>query len=226
MRFFFFLILLNPVFCLSQSSIERTIKPFTRLDVSEGIQVEMKKGPSNLIIIQTDNIDPEDVITRNSGRTLEIKIDDSWFSSFKRKKVKISLEFEEIDKLEVSSAGSIISNAVIEGDYLEIDGSSAGQIFARVNVKNLDIDLSSSASVELAGSVSYQEVEVSSAASLNGFKLKSKETVVRANSAGTAKISVTEVLEAEANSAGSIRYTGNPDKIYTDSNSGGSIKRR
>ncbi len=156
---------------MCQSSIERTIKPFTRLDVSEGIQVEMKKGSPNIIIIQTDDIDPEDVITRNSGRTLEIKIDDSWFSSFKRKEVKISLEFEEIDNLEVSSAGSIITNSVVEGDYLEIDGSSAGQIFARVNVKNLDIALSSSASVELAGSVSYQEMKVGSTASLNGFKL-------------------------------------------------------
>ena len=48
---------------------------------------------------------------------------------------------------------------------------------------------------------------------------------MNANSAGTAKVNVTRRMEGNANSGGSIRYKGNPDKVYEDESSGGTVKR-
>ena len=57
------------------------------------------------------------------------------------------------------------------------------------------------------------------------YDLEAEEVLAKANSAGSVKVFATKLIDAKANSGGSIRYRGNPAKEYTSSNSGGSVRK-
>lgn len=67
---------------------------------------------------------------------------------------------------------------------------------------------------------------VSSAGKLDAYDLVSRKCNVSVSSAGHAKINVVEELDAEASSAGSITYTGDPKEIRIEKSSAGSVSKR
>ena len=77
----------------------------------------------------------------------------------------------------------------------------------------------------LEGKASSQRAGVSSAGEYMGYDLDCEETYVRASSAGSARVSASKKIDAKASSAGSVKYKGNPDKVYVNASSGGSAKK-
>ena len=200
----------------------RTIEPFTGLSVGESITVYLTKGSSNQARIETSGVNTDKVVLDNSGRTLHVHMKSGSWRSFN---ATVYLEFEELEELEVSSSADVIGKSTISGDELEIEVSSSGSAVIDVDVNRLDIDVSSSGKLEISGQADSQRVDANSSGKVFGFGLQSKSVRAQASSSGKIELSVSGELEAEANSAGRIRYEGAPDKLYVNSNSGGSIRK-
>jgi hypothetical protein len=128
--------------------------------------------------------------------------------------------------VEVSSAAHVQGEGVLTGDMLDLQVSSAGIAELRVDLKILDAELSSAGRAELEGSAGEVSVEASSAGTFNGYDLECRAAFLEASSAGTIKVVVLEELSAEASSAGSISYMGNPATKRINTSSGGSVRER
>jgi len=207
----------------TQEKDERDIGAFDRIKVSQAIEVELRKGNDEKVSITASGIDIDRVVTEVRGGTLRIYLDGHRFP--RRMDVKVLVTFTEIIGIYVSSAAEVYSQSVIKTDNLDIDVNSAGSIELELEANSVEIEASSAGSVELAGKVIELEVGVSSAGSIRAYDLEAEEAYIRVSSGGSVKVTVTKKIDARASSGGSVRYRGNPNKEYTSSSSGGSVRR-
>lgn len=225
----------------AQNSEERKLDRFTEVSSSQSIDVILEKGSTNRAVVST-NGDLEDVLTEISGDELKIKMRPN--KSYRNNNVKVTITYtENLTELSASSSSSIDSRDLIESSELtvkasssakikfkgearemEIHASSSADINGTVQAETLEIDASSSADIELAGTCEILDASVSSSADIEADDLTAQESKLRASSSGSIEVSVKKSIDARASSSGSIRYSGNPEKVFVDTNSGGSVR--
>ena len=203
---------------------ERSLSSFNKIRVGQAVELELIKGTTEKAVVEiSGSIDLDEVITEVRGETLKIGIDrDRIRGSID---VRVILTYKSLRGISISSAADVYARETINGDDFFVDVSSAGSGELDLNVSSLELEASSAGSIEISGKSKYLNVSVSSAGSIRAYDLDTEEADVRASSAGSVKISVSKQIDARASSGGSIRYKGNPDKEYTNSSSGGSVRR-
>ena len=217
------------IFCLMTAAVwaqdkeTRELPRFTEISVGQAIKVYVEKGDQERCVIETDGIDTKDVLTDVGSGNLRIRLD----RDRKRRNtdVVVYLTYRDINAISINSAARVYSKGPLQSDELEIEVSSAGKGELEVEVDELEIEVSSSGALEVIGNAMYQHINVSSAGKLDAYDLRCEEVSASVSSAGSARVQATKRIDAKANSAGTIRYKGNPDKAYVNANSGGSVRR-
>lgn len=207
---------------LGQNTDTRKLDDFKAINVGEAIELILIPGNKNEAKIVARNIDLDDIETRVSGSTLKIELSGNSYRSID---VEITLTYKELEELSVSSAADVQTNGAIRTEDLEVTVSSAGSASLEVETKSLDISVSSSGVLNIEGVTVMQRVGVSSAGGYKGYDLQCDETYVKATSAGYARVTANKEIDARASSAGSVKYRGNPQKVYVDASSGGSASK-
>lgn len=213
--------LLSSSYVFSQSKTTRSLADFTYVSVGEAINLVLIPGSQNRAVITASGIDLDEVLTEVSSSRLKIHLDDGRHNNIN---VDVVLTYKTLERLKVSSAAEATTKGPIKSSNLEVDVSSAGEAVLELEVGTLDLDVSSSGEAEFSGWVTSQTVEVSSAGSYDGTDLKCDEADVSASSAGSARIFVSKSVEVSASSGGSVKYSGNPDKVRESSSSGGTVR--
>jgi hypothetical protein len=207
---------------LAQRGEERSIENFDRIDVSGHFDIYLKKGEKAEVRVEAREMDLDEIITKVNGATLRIE---STRRNFRDgQKGIIYITFTSLRDIDMSGAGKIISESVIQVDDLKIELSGAGSIEVEVDVKNFDVSLSGAGNVEVVGKSQKAEINISGAGNFRGFKLISEEVEVRMSGVGKAQVYATEVLDAEASGVGSVRYRGEPTKVRVKAGLLGSVK--
>jgi len=217
------------VFCIlaltvyAQNRETRDLSSFDEISVGEAIYVNLIKGNRETAEVIAQGIDLEDVVTKVSGDHLRIYLEGN---NHRNIDVKIILTYRELEGIGISSAARVNAEEAINANSLEIDVSSAGGGEINLDAGKVEIDISSAGNLELTGKADLLEVEVSSAGDLDAYDLICREADVNVSSGGSANLTITSRLDAKASSGGNIRYKGNPQKVFVNANSGGSIKKR
>jgi hypothetical protein len=215
--------LLIPSFVLfAQKSQNREVGSFSGIKVAEGIDVYLKKGDKPAVRLEVTGTDPENVITETSGGYLKIHMASG---SYRNRTVKVYVTYVELDKISASSAANIFAEGTIKTRSLSISASSAASIDLSVEGEAVTVSASSAADVDLRGKAARLSIDVSSSGEVDAYDLEAESVTIQASSAGSAKIHVTNELNAQASSAGSVRYKGNPSRSNTNASSGGSVKK-
>ena len=204
-----------------QRTENRDLPSFTGVSVGEAIDLYLIPGSSESAKVIVDGLDLDEVLTEVRGDRLKIHLDDNNYEDID---VEVWVTYKTLNSIEVSSAASVKTEGVLKSSTLKIEASSAGDGILEIDVKELDVEVSSSADLEIRGKAEMGEVSVYSAGRFDGYELNWLEVKASASSAGTARINAITRLDAKASSAGNIRYKGNPDKVYEDESSGGSIR--
>lgn len=206
----------------AQQTEVRQVGPFKGIRSSSAIDVYLKKGTKEEVKVVVDGTAVSNVITEVSGNYLKIQMREG---NYRNRNVKVYVTYVALEKISVSSASNVFSEGTIKSTAMEINAASAGSVEVTLEAETIKVDAASAANVTLEGTAKLLTAEASSAGSIDAYNLSAEEVEVIAESAGSAKVSVTKSLEAEATSGGSIRYRGNPLKTNTDSGSGGSVKK-
>lgn len=205
----------------------RSIKSFSEISVSAGIEATLEKGSANKIEIDAEGIDLDKVITKVDGDKLIVKIESSWWKMGwnSKRKVKVNITYtEELEEISSSSGASVYSNDVINSDRLRVQASSGARLELELDNNDLSADVSSGANMELSGSTKKLDVDVSSGSSFNSYDLVSDEAKLDASSGASIKVTVNKSIIASASSGASIKYNGSPDVTDIDKSSGGSVR--
>ena len=209
-------------FASAQQTENRSVNSFKGVKVGEGIDVYLKKGDKEAVRVEVTGIKTGDVITEVSGDYLKIHMREG---NYRDKTVKVYVTYVEVNKLSASSAANIFAENPIKTKSLTLSASSAATIDIQIEVDELTASASSAADLELKGKAIKVSIEASSAGEVDAYELASEIAEAEVSSAGSAKVSVTKEIRAEASSGGVIRYKGNPERSNTNSSSGGSVKK-
>lgn len=206
----------------AQQTETRKVSGFSGVKTAEGVDVYLKRGDREEVKVEVSGTDPSNVITEVSGSYLKIHMKDGRYRSVD---AKVYVTYVALDKLSVSSAGSIFSEGPIQARSMDINAASAGSIEITLDAGDVSVSSSSAGDVELKGKVRKINIDVASAGEVDAYDLEAEEVQADAASAGSIKVHVRESLNADASSGGSIRYRGNPDRSNINSTSGGSVRK-
>lgn len=199
----------------------RDVSDFNSIEVSNGLHVYITFGNAQSLEIEADENLHDVIRTEVTGGVLKVYSEMNIRNS-KAKNIRVTVP--ELEEIEASAAASVRCENTLKTNMLSISVSSAADVKVEVKAKEIEMDASSSGSIDIRGEADDLDVNVSSAGSIDAYDLTVKNCRVSASSAGSSKLRVTEELSAEASSAGSIHYKGEPRIVKLDSSSGGSIK--
>ena len=207
---------------VSQQTETRDVGSFSGVKAAEGIDVFLKKGDKEEVKVEVTGTEASNVITEVSGSYLKIHRKEGRYRNFD---AKVYVTYVKLNNLSASSAGSIFSEGTIQSNSMDISASSAGSIEVTIDAGSAEVSSSSAGDVELKGKATRISMNASSAGEIDGYDLEADEVEAEASSGGSVKLNAKESLEARAGSGGSIRYRGNPDRLNSNSSSGGSVRK-
>jgi hypothetical protein len=206
----------------SQQTETRNVGSFTGVKATEGVSVYLKKGDKESARVEVTGTSPSNVLTEISGSYLKVHMKDG---NYRNANAKVYVTYVQLDKLSASQAGSIYSENPIKANTMELNVASAGTLEVSIEAGTVDASAASAGDMELKGKARTLTARAESAGELDAYDLDCESVDAEAVSAATIKVSVSKTLQAQAESGGSIRYRGNPDKQVTDSRSGGSVRK-
>jgi len=197
---------------------------FTDIKVCCAIKVEVAQGPTTSIRVEGDeNLLPY-LITEVSGNTLDIYIQKG-IGIKTDNGLHVYVTMPDLREIEANSASKLKTTTTFTGTELDIDCSSAAKVFVDFSGQEVNVDVNSAGVVEMEGKLQDIDLAASSAGKIDAFECRANRGKADVNSAASIRLHVTEQLDAEASSGGSIRYRGTPTKVYTDANSGGRVSK-
>ncbi len=205
----------------AQMKETRSLPAFSRLSVSQSIEVELVEGSKEEAVITSEEIDLDDIVTEVSGNKLKVHLD-GWNNSW-RGSVKIRLTYRNLEEVSVNSSAKVFGTSTINASRFTAEASSSGRMELAVNCQDLSVDVSSSGKVSLTGKATNQEIDGSSSGNYDGFEVESDNVRADVSSSGKVYVTVNNELDAEVSSSGRVVYKGNPKRVMADQNSSGKV---
>lgn len=178
---------------------------FDRIDISAGIALVAEIGPSQSVVVKTDNGDFEDLEIDVSGGELSVSREWNrlrWHS--KKSNYKVYVTAPSLRSLEASSG----SNAKV----------------SNISAERFVVDLSSGSYAKLDGRCVDCLADLSSGANLDARGLECEIVTIDVSSGGKGEISAVRSVVADASSGGFAAVYGSPEKVSIDKSSGGRVK--
>jgi hypothetical protein len=213
---------------LAQADTEtRDVSGFTGIDVSGGINVDIRIGDEFLVEVDADDEDVEDIVTEVRGDTLHLKVDrDDWgdWSNFDDYNAVIVMP--ALTDVEASGGSDVRVIGTVTGDEFELSTSGGSDIEIDMAVNELDVSMSGGSDVELSGTANVATIRNSGGSDLDARDLQVKNAELRASGGSDLAITVLETLDARASGAADITYYGDPEVLDSDASGGSDISHR
>ena len=204
---------------------------FDRIEAQDGLNVSIQHNETHRVEVIANKSDYFDKITIvQKGDSLIVKRREDWgvtgllsWAQNWANGVQINIHMPELSEVEASS-GVDIQIGEFELDRLALEASSGASVVANgIIVNRLALDTSSGASLEIEGSCSILKAEVSSGASISAANFACVEGDIEASSGGSMQTNLSESVNAEASSGGSIEIVGKPNTTKIEKTFGGSV---
>lgn len=224
-QYLFLLLILCFSFQIQAQDHTKNLEDFNSLSVSADIKLELILSDDNSMEIDMVHGELKNLIIEEKRDHLSIytKSKNNWGQN--NTKAHIKLYYKELDDISVSAGARVFSDDVVKSTSFEANVSSGATLDLELVTGNFESNVSSGGSFKIAGTASSTEIDASSGGSFKGSDLKCSAGDLEASSGGFISIWVTERIEAQTSSGGTIKYRGNPsDKdIDKDKWSGGSV---
>ncbi|MEP6805676.1 MAG: head GIN domain-containing protein [Flavobacterium sp.] len=196
---------------------------FSKVSVSNAIDLVIIQSDTTEIVVEADDNIQKEITTKVENGTLIIKCKYSSFRDVTKKTVTVKMP--RINKLEASSAATVMSKGILQGEDIDLETSSASTMDVDLEFDNLSADSASGSTMNLKGKALTIRTSASSGSSINANKLFANEVHAEVSSGGSTNVHPILSLKAEASSGGSINYDITPKTIEKTASSGGSISQ-
>ena len=208
----------------AQETQTRGLRTFNKIFSYDGVSVQIVPSDKNEVIVSGPSV--ERVTTQVSGSTLKIKM--SFGSNFKGEDNHIVVYFSgDLNEIKATEGSSITSNHSIKSkNEMKFSAIEGADISLTVDVKNINSRIATGGEVKLIGETENLVVSINTGGDFIGKDLKAKFGEVKIATGGSAKVFVSEVLDASVTMGGNIYYYGNTKTVNESISLGGSIVSR
>lgn len=212
------------IFAQNLSSETRTANGFSKVSVSDGIDVFIKQDRSYSVEVKTAASQMDRVLTEVSGDELRIKMKKGNYNSWRNNRpIRVYVTLPNLKALS-ASGGSDVSAEDLNLDELYLSTSGGADVNLELQVKELEISCSGGADVDLEGKAQKMKVSMSGGADLNAQKLIATNCEISTSGGSDADIHVTGELSMSASGASDISYRGNPRVLSSKSSGAADIR--
>ncbi|OXA92487.1 head GIN domain-containing protein [Flavobacterium hercynium] len=196
---------------------------FKNIDVSNAIELVIEQADVTEIVVEADDNLQNEIVTKVEHGTLVIKCK---FNSFRNVTMKrVTVKMPVIENLDASSAASIQSKNVLQGENIDLETSSAATMDLNIESDNISCKSSSGSSITIQGKALKIKTKASSGSSIDAGKLLANDVEADASSGATLDVHPILSLKAGASSGANINYLSTPKTIEKTSSSGGSVNQ-
>ena len=193
----------------------RGVTGFNRVQVKGIGELILTQGDKEELFVDANPDLLPQIRTEVSEGILGIKYDFEWQDYLGLRfigagPIRYLLTLKEINEVILAGAGNVECRSIKTGS-LVLGLSGAGSMnIAGVECGSLRAALSGAGSMKVAGQAAKQDVQMSGAGSYYAGDLKSSIASVQMSGAGSARVWVSDQIEAAMTGLGSIDYYGNP----------------
>jgi len=216
----FLFLVVSPVW--SQGFENRNLPNFNKIKISGNIIANLTKGIKQGVQINAIDLEPNKVNTYVENGELRINIQDG---IFRGGHIAIDIEYVELEGIEASSNCEVYMENTIKQPSFDVKVSSAAYLKITVDVNEIDIALHTGGELDISGTARKQKSKVLSGSIMHGFYLTSEEIDIKANTAGQAEVTATNMIKATSATGASIIYKGQPKIENVKGNAGGEVSR-
>ncbi len=202
------------------SKEDRTVKSFTKVSLSGGIDLTIEQGNSKTISVEASENAIEYLVTEVKNGELKIYFD----KNIRRvKKAHVFISVNNLEKISASGGSDIESKGKLKFDELAIHSSGGSDIELDLEVRHLDCHTSGGSDVDLDGSAETLELHASGGSDFNGFNFKTREAKVSASGGSDSNVYASESIEVSASGASDVNFKGDPTKTKLKSSGSSDI---
>lgn len=213
-------LLLGSLSIKSQTSQEREVKPFSKLEVSGAANVIYTQSDTLKLTVVADDKEINNVFTTYEDETLVIKAKGSFSHNY-----KVYVSGNALRQITASGASKISTSNILIADSLSIDVSGATDVIAKIKTKTVDVTVSGASEVNLEGQTETLHGRASGASALKSYRLNSRITNITVSGASSAKVFANEKINANATGSSTIKFKGDPKDVSAEASGSSSISK-
>lgn len=196
---------------------------FSKIKVSNGLDVEIFQGEENKIILEADENLHELIFTEIENGVLRIYSEKNiWKATSK----KILVTVKNLNEINATSGSYVKNDGTFKSDTLLVIATSGANIDFAIKGNAITTVATSGADLKISGYSNNHNATATSGASIKATSLESVDVTATVTSGADIDVFASESINATATSGGGIDYVGNPKKATKKTTSGGSISNK
>lgn len=201
----------------------RKIPDFTELEVSGGVTLDVKRGPTSLTIEGDDNIVPL-YSTEVTGSRLRIRLKSNEKVVRAHQKLMVRVTTPALERLS-ASGGVEASVRGVAAPKFAVDASGGVELsLPDLEVDSLAVEASGGVKVVASGRARAAAVDLSGGVDLKAKGLEVAQLSVKASGGCDAEISATESIAGDISGGVGLTVHGNPPKSRVRTSGGSSVE--
>lgn len=194
----------------AQSSKTSNAKNFSGLSVSSGIDLYIKQGSSESIVVKGNAEILKEIVIEQKGNIVSIKYKEgsSWSRLFKDEDVKAYVTLKTLTSLAASGGSDVTTENAIKAGDVSIASSGGSDLELNLTCNNLKLSTSGGSDVELKGRCQNLSISSSGGSDVDAYSFIAENAKVVASGGSDIQINVTKALDAVASGGGDISYKG------------------
>jgi hypothetical protein len=199
------------------NSEERTVAPFSRLKVDNGIDVYLTQAPAQSLRIEVDGYELGQIVTEVVGE--ELRLSNKGRSGWRfldDRDVKVYLDFVELSAIEASSGSDIEGRNAFKLDELTVSASGGSDVELDVRAERLEFHLSGGSDLDVRGETRSLVVEASGGSDVSARSLNAAQARVDLSGGSDASIRATAAVVVRASGGSDVAVHGNPAERAVD----------
>ena len=209
----------------AQNSRQVSVSDFNGIGVSSGINLHLKQGNTESLVIKGDDEIIKDVVVEKNERSISIKYKEgiNWSRLFKGRTIDVYVTFKNLNALAASGGSDVYIDGQLKTDRFSLAASGGADVKLNLVCKEIKIAASGGADIELKGAAENMSVSASGGADIDAFDFKVDYAQVNSSGGADVDIYVNKGLSAAASGGSDITYKGNASLKKTSSSKSGDI---
>lgn len=196
------------------TTITRTTSDYDEIKLAGWMDFKLVKGAEGKITLEGESNLLEYIITEAEGNSLIVRIKNNVnLKPSSNKTIKVTIPFEDFNKLTLSGSGDVTSNATIHSNNFETRLSGSGDITLDIDAEDTEVVVTGSGDITLTGNTEELEVSVTGSGDFDGGKLNANYTEAKVTGSGDIVVIANKEIKARVTGSGDIKYKGNPEKV-------------
>jgi len=186
---------------------ERNIDSFTQLKVNGVFNLIVSQGEKESLTIEADDNLIDLIETQNDGNVLIIKQKKE--SNIKPTKFNVYVTVKDLEKMETSSVGDMLTKTPLNLKVFELSSSCVGNIEFEINCEKFTAKIHSVGDLNLKGKANETTIINSSVGKISAFDFVSDNLILDNSGVGDVEVFAEKEISIESNGVGNVSYKGN-----------------